>query len=116
MAQKIDKILLQLEMKGFPLLKSVGKDFNNLSKGLKLTTKEVKQFAQEINNTSKFKSQNEFKAQINLLSTLRSNVAMGSAAYNELGVAIKNVASEMSNPRLGRAGVLARKQYQALRS
>lgn len=113
MAQKIDKILLQLEMKGFPLLKSVGKDFNNLSKGLKLTTKEVKQFAQEINNTSKFKSQNEFKAQINLLSTLRSNVAMGSAAYNELGVAIKNVASEMSNPRLGRAGVLARKQYQA---
>ena len=113
MAQKIDKILLQLEMKGFPLLKSVGKDFNNLSKGLKLTTKEVKSFAQEINNTTKFKSQNEFKAQINLLKTLRSNVAMGSAAYNQLGVAIKNVASEMSNPRLGRAGVLARKQYQA---
>ena len=56
MAQKIDKILLQLEMKGFPLLKSVGKDFNNLSKGLKLTTKEVKAFATEINNTSKFKS------------------------------------------------------------
>ena len=31
MAQKIEKIFLQLEMKGFPLLKNVGKDFNNLS-------------------------------------------------------------------------------------
>ena len=113
MAQKIDKILLQLEMKGFPLLKSVGKDFNNLSKGLKLTTVEVKSFAEEINNTTKFKSQNEFKAQISLLKTLRSNVAMGSAAYNQLGIAIRNVASEMNNPKLGRAGVAARKQYQA---
>jgi len=112
MAQKIDKILLQLEMKGFPLLKGVGKDFNNLSKGLKLTTNEVKLFAQEINNASRFKSQNEFKAQINLLKTLRSNVAMGSAAYNQLGLAIRNVSSEMSNPKLGRVGTAAIKEYQ----
>jgi len=112
MAQKIDKILLQLEMKGFPLLKSVGKDFNNLSKGLKLTTREVKSFAQEINNTTKFKSQNEFKAQINLLKTLRSNVAMGSAAYNQLGLAIRNVSSEMSNPKLNRVTTAAIKEYQ----
>ena len=112
MAQKIEKIFLQLEMKGFPLLKNVGKDFNNLSKGLKLTTLEVKAFAEQINNASRFKSQNEFKAQINLLKTLRSNVAMGSAAYNQLGLAIRNVASEMSNPKLGRVGTAALKEYQ----
>jgi len=119
MAQKIDKILLQLEMKGFPLVKGFAKDIQSLGQSLSLSRPDIANFAKELNNfenqlgkVGEFKTQKQFNTQISLLKKLQNNVAKGSAAYNELGLAIRNVASEMSNPKLGRVGTAALKEYQ----
>ena len=45
MADKIDKIKLQLEMSGFALLKGFAKDIQSLGQSLKLSRPDVAKFA-----------------------------------------------------------------------
>ena len=95
---KVDKVTIQLQLKGFAGIKGIGDDFKKFSSTVKVTKPQLDKFIKgitKVHGNTKL-SKTAFEGQISALTKLKNNVGIGTVAYKKLGVELEKVRAKMN--------------------
>ena len=115
MAKAIDTVQLQLKLKGFSAVKSIGKDFEKFQSTVKISRQQLEPLIKKLTqvNGKTVLSKNAFQGQIGVLTNLRNSVGIGTVAYDRLGREIDEVRAKMNaltQSASGQGGIFAKLQ------
>jgi len=114
-AKAIDTVQLQLKLKGFSAVKSIGKDFEKFQSTVKISRQQLEPLIKKLTqvNGKTVLSKNAFQGQIGVLTNLRNSVGIGTVAYDRLGREIDEVRAKMNaltQSASGQGGIFAKLQ------
>ena len=115
MAKAIDTVQLQLKLKGFSAVKSIGKDFEKFQSTVKISSQQLEPLLKKLTqvNGKTVLSKNAFQGQIGVLTNLRNSVGIGTVAYDRLGREIDEVRAKMNaltQSASGQGGIFSKLQ------